>query len=313
MEAMTTDGWIFRGAIRRAGPGGFTPRLHRLHPTRGLVMEKGIDPKADYGKQFLNARDGEPPRKDPVQPTEVADEPPGRSVGQMVLIGVIVVVVLGGAAAAVALGGGGGGSVDEDLITAEGVVIDEEGRPVRTTSTTEATTTTTEATTTTTESTTTTSTTTTIASIPGVTTIPGFPPGTPYPTLPPTVPTVPPTQPVVTSPPCPSGSVATNLTGATVTIVGGSWKVEVSGSTTNNTSAAITLLVTVPINYEDEGGAPKTVTAKPAEYGRSIAPGATLNWAVSQAVTSPQQPRPGTPSSSFSWSNSSFASCPTGA
>lgn len=272
-------------------------------------MEKGIDPNADYGKQFLNARGGEPPHNEPPRPTQVPDEPSGRSVGQMVLIGVVVVLVLGGAVAAVALGGGGG-SVDDDLITAEGIEIDEEGRPVRTT-TTEATTTTTEATTTTTEATTTTSTTTT--TVPGVTTVPGFPPGTgPYQTLPSTLPTLPPTLPATTTPPCPSGSVATNLTGATVTIVGGAWKVDVTGTTTNNTTGAITLQVTVPINYVDEGGGSKTVTAKPAEYGRSIAPGATLNWSVSQPVTSPQQPRPGTPTSAFSWTDSSFAACPTG-
>lgn len=272
--------------------------------------EKGIDPEADYGQQFLNAK-GSAPRP-PMPPAGDGGTPPippsGRSVGQIVMIVILVLAVLGGGAALVLLSGGDSGSTDDDLITAGGVQIDEEGR-VRTTTTEAPETTTTEAPeTTTTEA----PETTTTPPLAPTTAVAGFPPVTgPGGVIPPPAPTV--AVPTTAPPPaCPGGSVATSITGATVTIVGGAWKVDVSGTTTNNTTAAIRMQVTVPITYVDGGGATKTVTAQPAQYGQTVAPGASLSWSVSQPVTSDQQPRPGSPAGAFSWADPSMASCPTG-
>jgi hypothetical protein len=287
--------------------------------------ERGIDPTADYGTQFLNARKGEPEGPPPPPPpTTEGSEGGAGGRGKMVLVAVIVVALLGGAAAVFALSGGDDeGDTGDDLITASGrVEVDDEGRPIATTTTTteKPEPTTTEAPeTTTTQAPTTLAPTTPPPTLPTVTTLPvaTLPPG--YPTLTtlpgggplPTTPV--PTAPQTTAgPTCPGGSVSTRVNGAFVTIAGGQYKVEVDGTTVNDTTAAINFEVTVPVTYKP-GGSSKTDNVRPDQYGQSVRAGGSLDWTLTYLVNSENTPTIGSPSGSWSWTDAALRSCPTSA
>lgn len=289
--------------------------------------ERGIDPSADYGTQFLNARKGEPegPGSPPPPPPPTAgDGAPGGGKGKVAIIAVIVVALLGGAVAVFALSGGSDDESGDDLITASGgIKVDEDGRPIPTTTTTEKP----KPTTTTTEppETITTLPPTTLPpqtlppqtlppqTVPGQTLPPGFPTVT---TLPggvplPTTPT--PTAPQTTAgPTCPGGSVSTRVNGAFVTIAGGQYKVEVEGTTVNDTTAAINFEVTVPVTYQP-GTSSKTDQVRPDQYGQSVRAGSSLDWTLTYLVDSENTPTIGSPSGTWSWTDSALRSCPTSA
>jgi hypothetical protein len=107
---------------------------------------------------------------------------------------------------------------------------------------------------------------------------------------------------------CPGGSVSTRVDGATVTIAGGMYKVEVQGQTLNDTTGGIKFEVTVPVTA---GG--RTDQVRPDQFGQTIAAGATLKWTLTKLVESTSQPTIGSPSGNWSWADPKHASCPTSA
>jgi hypothetical protein len=252
--------------------------------------EQGIKNGEDYGTQFLNARkDGgaggnEPPKDVPSPPPP----PGGRSVGQILMIALIVLAVVGGGAAALILSTGGD-DVGDDLI-AEGdeVAISDHDRQAAATTTTEEP-----------ETTTTTAAPTTTTTTPASTTTQS--------TAAPTT-TVPPTQaPTSAAVACPGGFAGTQLTVSIAALPQSQFRVTVNGATTNSTTAAINLQLTVPI-----GGSEGTTNIRPDKYGASVRPGATLNWTATTIVTSDTQPDVNHANGSWTWTDPKFSGCATG-
>lgn len=283
--------------------------------------ERGIDPDADYGTQFLNAKKGEPPPPPPPTGAAPAAAPPPEEkeggAGKVIMIVVAIFAVLGGILGFVAFAGGGDDSDgDDNLITAGGVEIRDTDRAAPTTTTTKPEPTTTkppETTTTTTAPPTTLPPTTlppVVPTLPPVTVPGGFPvvttlPGQPLP---------PPTAPPTTGVTCPGGSVSTRVDGAISTLVGDQWKVEVDGTTLNNTTASINLGVTVPVTYKPTGSGNKTDEVKPAQFNQSVRPGTSLKWTIDLTIPdSTTQPTIAAPTGDWTWTDASFASCPTNA
>jgi hypothetical protein len=251
--------------------------------------EKGIKDDADYGTQFLNARkeDGggggdEPPRPPPPTPS-----PGGRSAGSIIAIVLVVVAVVGGLTAFVLAAPKDGDSGDL-IADGEGVDIGDHDRREETTTTTDPpreTTTSTAAPTTTTTS--------------------------PPPTTPITPPT-PTSAPIVTpaptlAPSCPGGFAGSQLSVNISALPASQWRVTINGTTRNDTTASINLLLTVPIN-----GSGGTTDARPDKYGTAVAPGATLAWTATATVDSSSEPTVTRAAGTWAWTDPQYASCATG-
>jgi hypothetical protein len=256
--------------------------------------EQGIRDDADYGTQFLNAKKSDagvsggdepppPPRPVPVPPGG------GRSVGQIVMIALIVVAVVGGGIAFFALGGGGGGS-DDDLISGgDGVEVGDHDRRGTTTTTEEPrrTTTTEKPATTTTSTAPSTTVATTVAT------------------------TVTTAVPTTAAPACPGGSARTTLEGDYAVLPGQQFRINITGTTANQTTEAIDLTLMVAVAHTPASGGPKVTTARPDKYGQSIPAGGTLTWTATVVVESTSQPSASS-TGSWAWSDAKFATCPVG-
>jgi hypothetical protein len=261
--------------------------------------ERGIKEDADYGTQFLNASgarsagEGEPP---PPPPPTPGDEPPAsRGIGLVVMVLLIVGAIGAGIAGFLIFGGGDDGS-SGDLVTSGDVVIDENGFPVRvTTTTTEE-----PAPTTTTSSTTTTSTTLATTS-------------TTAPTLPvPTTVAAPVTPPPTQGPTCPGGSSSTTLSVQPIVSTGDQFRLELTGTTTNNTTAAFDLTLVVRIQHEVAAGQVRTMEARTDQNGQSVPAGGSITWTATASGRSISQPQVLGAGGNWRWSDPQLASCPTG-
>lgn len=252
--------------------------------------EQGIRDGEDYGTQFLNARkDGgaggdEPPKDVPSPPPP---PPGGRSVGQILMIVLIVGAVLGGGVAVFLLAGGGGSAGDDLISAGDDVEIGDHDRRGTTSTTGEATTTTEarETTTTTAARTTTTASTT--------------------PTTPPSTPTTP--VPTTAAIACPGGFAGSQLEISIAALPAGQYRVTITGSTKNETTAAINLQLVVPVV-----GSEGTTNAKPDKYGSVVAPGASLSWVATTVITSDSEPEVTRASGTWTWTDPKFRACPTG-
>jgi hypothetical protein len=261
--------------------------------------EQGIKDDVDYGTQFLNGRaaadGGEAPPAPPPAPPSAGDEPPGgRGVGTVLMV-VLIVGALAAGVAGFLLFGGGGDDDSGDLVTAGDVEIDENGFPVR------ETTTTTEAPRATTTTTTTATTSTTLAPTTTASTAP-----------PPTAPTTPPTPPPTQAPSCPGGSSQTTLSVRPSTTGNGQWLIDMSGTTSNGTTAPFDLTLVVTVQHEPAAGNTQTREVRTDQNGRSVPAGGSIDWTASVTVPSKTEPRVLGAGGAWRWSEPRYASCPTG-
>lgn len=263
--------------------------------------ERGIKDDADYGTQFLNARagasgdEGAPPPPPP--PTPGDDEPaPSRGVGLVVMILLIVGAIGAGIAGFLIFGGDSGGS-SGDLVTAGDVEIDADGFPVRETTTTtekpESTTTTTSSSTTTSTTLATTSTTASTVPVPTTVAVPVTPP---------------PTQ----APSCPGGSSQTTLQGPYSATGANQYRLDLSGTTTNDTTAAFDLTLVVRVQHEPTAGQVKTIEVRTDQNGQSVPAGGSIAWTATANLRSVSAPQPLGAGGSWRWSDAQYAPCPTG-
>lgn len=86
------------------------------------------------------------------------------------------------------------------------------------------------------------------------------------------------------------------------------WNVTVSGTATNNTSAAVrSVQVRVTVHASNARNRSRIATV-----AQTIAPGGTAPWSTNFRYQSADQPSQGSADvADWSWANSSLASCPT--